>query len=507
MNTITKRILVVGGGTAGWLSAALLAKQHGHCIDITLVESSDIPTVGVGEGTWPSMRTTLQKIGISESEFISECSASFKQASKFVDWTRLGHEYFHPFTQPAAYGKFDIAPYWQDLAPQTSFCDAVTFQSHNCKMGLAPKNITHKEYETVANYGYHLDAAKFAQLLKNHSVKHLNVSHVIANITKVNQHLDGSIAAVETDTAGILAADFFIDCTGFSSLLLGQTLGVPFIDKSDILFNDTALAMQVPYAQDNDPIACHTLSTAQTAGWVWDIGLQHRRGVGYVFSSQYQSLEDAEKTLRDYVGPIGDKLGVRKIEFRTGHRASFWEHNCVAIGLSSGFLEPLEASALMLVETAANFIADQLPLSKAEMQPMQKRFNQVFTAKWRGIIDFLKLHYVLSERDEPFWKNNKKSHTIPDSLKEMLLLWQHRVPSEYDFLQSYEAFNAASYQYVLYGAGYVPDFSLLAHTHSHEKRAKTQLDIIFNTSQQMALRLPKHRELINQVKRQGFAKL
>ncbi len=512
MNTITKRILVVGGGTAGWLTAALLAKKHGQSIEICLVESSDIPTVGVGEGTWPSMRTTLQKIGISESEFITQCSATFKQASKFVDWiSSSSEEYFHPFTQPAGYGKFDIAPYWESLLSGSSsaptFCDSVTFQSHMCKMGLAPKNITHKEYETVANYGYHLDAGKFAQLLKSHSISKLNVKHVVANITQVNQHPDGSISNLETDSSGILSAEFFIDCTGFSSLLLGQTLGVPFIDKSDILFNDTALAMQVPYLDENDPIACHTISTAQSAGWIWDIGLQHRRGVGYVFSSKHQSLEDAQQILKNYVGAQAEDLPIRKIEFKTGHRECFWRHNCVAVGLSSGFLEPLEASALMLVETSANFIADQLPLTKAEMKPMEKRFNQVFTAKWRGVIDFLKLHYVLSERQEPYWQDNKDTTSIPDSLQEMLMLWQHRAPSEYDFLQSYEAFNAASYQYVLYGAGFKPDFSLLAHTLTHGDRAKKQFDVTAKAAQQMALRLPKHRELINQIKQQGFAKL
>ncbi|MFT6270641.1 MAG: flavin-dependent dehydrogenase [Alphaproteobacteria bacterium] len=507
MDTITKSILVVGGGTAGWLTAALLAKQHGHSIEICLVESSDIPTVGVGEGTWPSMRSTLQKIGISESEFICECSATFKQASKFVNWTSSSEEYFHPFTQPAGYGKFEIAPYWESLSTASTFCDSVTFQSQMCKMGLAPKNITHKEYETVANYGYHLDAGKFAQLLKKHCVNVLNVKHIIANVTNVNQHQDGSIASVDTDIAGLLSAEFFIDCTGFSSLLLGQTLGVPFIDKSHILFNDTALAMHVPYANENDPIACHTISTAQTAGWIWDIGLQHRRGVGYVFSSKHESLEDAEQKLKRYIGPQAVDIPVRKIQFKTGHREVFWCHNCVAIGLSSGFLEPLEASALMLVETSANFIADQLPLTKAEMKPMEKRFNQVFIAKWRGIIDFLKLHYVLSERQEPYWKDNKNPSSIPDSLEEMLLLWQHRVPSEYDFLQSYEAFNAASYQYVLYGGGFKSDFSLLSHTMTHAARAKKQLDITAKTAQQMALRLPKHRDLINQIKQQGFAKL
>lgn len=474
MSVITKHVVVVGGGTAGWLTAALLAKQHGQSIQITLIESSDIPTVGVGEGTWPSMRTTLQKIGISEADFITQCSATFKQASKFVNWiANTNDEYYHPFTAPVGHGKLDIAAYWQDYAQaQSSFCDTVTFQSMLCREGIAPKSIANKEYETVANYGYHLDAGKFAQLLKTHSVQTLGVEHVIGNVTAVKQDEHGNISGVDTDSKGIIEGQFFVDCSGFKSLLLGETLKVPFIPKNDILLSDTALAMQVPYKNPQDPIACQTISTAQEAGWIWDIGLQHRRGVGYVYSSEYTSEEEAKATLHRYVGPQANELNIRKIAFKTGHREIFWKNNCVAVGLASGFLEPLEASAIMLVETSANFIADQLPLTSDDMLPMSRRFNQVFQAKWRGIIDFLKLHYVLSRREEPFWQANKQSHSIPDSLSELLSLWKHRSPNEYDFLQKYEAFSAESYLYVLYGAGYQTDFSLSAHLHNQADRAK-----------------------------------
>jgi 2-polyprenyl-6-methoxyphenol hydroxylase-like FAD-dependent oxidoreductase len=504
---VTKKIVIVGGGTAGWLTAGVLAKQHGKAISITLIESSDIPTIGVGEGTWPSMRTTLQKIGISETDFITQCSATFKQASRFVNWADTSHDYFHPFTQPLGYGKFDIAPYWQMQESAQSFCDAVTVQSQLCKLGIAPKSIANREYETVTNYGYHLDAGKFAQLLKNHCVSNLGVTQVIANIDRVIQHADGAIAAVETDKQQRFDAELFVDCTGFSSLLLGQTLGVPFISKSDVLLNDTALAMQVPYASEQAPIACHTISTAQSAGWIWDIGLQHRRGVGYVYSSKHSTEADAEAALREYVGKDGDDIAIRKIAFKAGHRSQFWKHNCVAIGLSSGFLEPLEASALMLVETSANFLADQLPLTNDEMAPMARRFNQVFLAKWQGVIDFLKLHYLLSKRSEPYWQASRNEASISDTLNEMMLLWKSRSPSEYDFMQSYEAFTGASYQYVLYGGGFNTDFALSAHIHNQQPRAAKQFTQNQQMLQQLSYRLPKHRELINQIKAKGFAKI
>ncbi len=509
MSGATKHILVVGGGTAGWLTAAMLAKQHGSGIKISLVESSNIPTVGVGEGTWPSMRTTLQRIGLSESEFIKSCAASFKQGSRFVNWVADSHdEYYHPFTQPAGYGKLDMPAYWQrHLDGQLNFCDAVTYQAKLCRAGLAPKSITHKEYETVANYGYHLDAGKFAELLKNHSVNKLGVQHLIADVGDVELDEDGFIAAVLTEQGQRIEADFFVDCSGFRSLLLGQTLGVPFVSQQSVLFADTALAAQVPYLKDDEPIACQTISTAQTAGWIWDIGLQNRRGVGYVYSSEFCSEEQAQQTLRQYIARSDIEYPIRKISFESGHRAHFWDKNCVAIGLSAGFLEPLEASALMLVETSATFITDQLPLTRQHMLPLARRFNEVFLAKWRGVIDFLKLHYVLSQRPEPFWQGNKAPQSIPDSLQEHLQLWQFGSPNEYDFLQDYEAFSAASYQYVLYGAGYRSDYSLAAHGINQDTRALKQFELNQRQFEQMAYRLPRHRDLINQVISHGFAKL
>lgn len=499
-----KQIVILGGGTAGWITAGILAKKHASAVSIVLIESSEVPTVGVGEGTWPTMRSTLKKIGISETEFLIRCQATFKQGSHFVNWTTADEDraYSHPFTEPQGFSKIDIAAYWSQQN-KNDFASSVTFQTQLCKAGLAPKGIANKEFEAVANYGYHLDAGAFAELLKEHCVDKLQVKHIVDHVVVAEQDTQGNISQLQTKQHGAVAGDLFIDCSGFACELLGNTLGVPFVPQNHQLFADSALATHVPYSHEDDPIACQTISTAHEAGWTWDIGLQQRRGVGYVYSSQYSTDEQAEKVLANYIGSK-QSLSVRKISFQSGHREVFWKNNCVAIGLSAGFLEPLEASALMLVETSANFIADQLPPCKSHMHYSAKRFNHMLLHKWQGVIDFLKLHYVLSKRQEPFWQDNRSKASIPDSLTELLDVWKFRSPNEYDFPDVSAAFSAASYSYILYGSGFDTDYSLQPQLYKNHKMANRQFALNTRNIAQYQYQLPRHRELINKVKECGF---
>ena len=512
MAEVIKRIIVLGGGTAGWLSAAILAKKHAgrfpHSgIQITLIESAEIAVIGVGEGTWPTMRSTLAKIGISESQLIQQCSATFKQASKFVNWIKASNDvYYHPFTEPQGFSKVDPAAYWQGSAADGNFAQAVCFQHYLCEAGLAPKTIAHKEYEAAANYGYHLDAAKFITLLRNHCIEQLGVEYICDTVEHVMQHDNGDIRALHTKQHGELEAQLFIDCSGMNSLLMAKTLQVPLVTYENILHADTALTTQVAYATEDAPIACYTVATAQDAGWIWDIGLQHRRGLGYVYSSQYCSDQQAQDTLARYIGAESADQA-RKIRFTPGHRAVLWKNNCVAIGLASGFLEPLEAAGIMLIETSANFVADQLPADSALIPLVAKRFNSLMLKKWQGVIDFIKLHYTLSERTEPYWQGHREPGSIPESLQEQLALWRYRSPSEYDFIDQAEPFSAASYQYILYGAGFRTDFEPMRHLYQQQELAKKQRALTLQRIEQLRLNLPKHRELINKVKTLGFAKL
>lgn len=294
-----KRILILGGGTAGWLAANHLGKalEHRQDVTITLVESPDIPIIGVGEGTVPAIRQSLKRFGISESEFIRRCDVTFKQSIKFVNWMDkdrhgAGNFYHHLFDMPSPLGE-DLTQHWLDNT-NTAYGDMVSPQHKVCEAGRAPKRITHSEYEGALGYAYHLNAAKFAKLLAENAIRRFNVEHIMANVQEVTLRENGEIASLETDCRGSIGADFFIDCSGFESLLIDKTLKVPFVDKSHQLFADKAIAVQVPI-DENEAIPPYTLATAHQAGWIWDIALTHRRGVGFVYSSKYMDDDTADR--------------------------------------------------------------------------------------------------------------------------------------------------------------------------------------------------------------------
>jgi len=462
------------------------------------------------------MRTTLQRIGLSETDFIRECDASFKQGTYFRNWhTGDGDTYTHPFTVPAGYADIDLAPHWQALADAPQFADAVTPQTALFAGCLAPKQITTPEYAFVVNYGYHLDAGKFAELLRRHCTERLGVKHVKANVSRINAAENGDIQSVTTDSAGDIAGDLFIDCTGSRSLLLGEHFGIPFESRQSHLFNDTALAAQVPYTEDDQPIQSCTRSTAQPAGWIWDIGLPTRRGTGHVFSSAHISKDEATDQLLAYVREIaGEKAAAnampREIRFQPGHRREFWHRNCVAIGMSSGFIEPLEASALVMIELAAGMIADQLPATRDVMDIVARRYNRKFLRHWDQIIEFLKLHYVLSARDDtPYWNDNRAADSIPERLREQLAVWRYRSPWHPDAEAVDDLFPTASYQYILYGMGFRTE---PRHTRSHQQdQRRRQAAELFQKNAaraaQLQQALPGNRELVNKVREFGFQKL
>jgi len=500
MSQTIKTLAIVGGGTAGWLSAAIIAAHHKsddpNGLKIILVEASDIPTVGVGEGTWPTMKNTIRRIGIKEHDLFRNCHAAFKQGGKFVDWVHdNGDFYYHPFTVPLGYGRLDLAPYISNIE---DFAVEANFQHHICEAGLAPRGLNEAEYSGQCNYAYHFDAGAFAELLKDFCKTNLGVEHVIGTVQHAKKMANGNIESITLDQDRTLEADLFVDCTGFSSLLLGKEMNVPFISADKYLFNDSALALQVPYSEQRDDIASHTIATGQNAGWIWDIGLTHRRGVGHVYSSEYLSDDEAEANLYKYLGPESDGLSPRKISFKSGHREQFWKGNCVAVGMSAGFVEPLEATAIMLVEISARYVAENLPPDQDIMRITAKRFNEQMDYRWSRIIDFLKLHYMLTKRSEPYWQAHTEEASIPDSLKEDLEIWGHRGPINSDFDSAIELFPAASYQYVMYGMGFKPDFKRQAYRYKERQQAERIIQQNQKITEQMLRTLPPHRQYIQQ---------
>jgi len=457
-----EHIVIVGGGSAGWLTAGLLAAEHSQRLQISVIESSQVASIGVGEGTWPSMRNTLQRIGLNESEFISSCDASFKQGSKFINWrNNTENDYFyHPFMTPDGYGHIDLHAAWHPHQENIKFAQYINHQSAICQQGLAPKQLSTPPYAAVTNYGYHLDATKFANLLRHHCTHKLDVAHITAHVSRICNDDLGYIHSIETNEGKTITGDLFIDCSGVHSLIIGQHYGIKMQSQRHVLFNDRALAVQVPYNDPGDAIESTTLSTAQPAGWIWDIGLPSRRGTGYVYSSQYCTEEQAKETLSHYLRQsLGqnktESLSYRTIKFDPGYREKFWHKNCLAIGMSSGFIEPLEASALAMVELSITQLSEQLPRNRQHMSIIAKRFNERFEYRWQRVIEFLKLHYVLSERkDTPYWLDNRETSSIPNRLQELLLLWQEQPPSRYDLIQQEEIFPSASYQYILYGMNF-----------------------------------------------------
>ncbi|MEP7704890.1 tryptophan halogenase family protein [Paraglaciecola sp. 25GB23A] len=506
------KVVIVGGGTAGWLSAGIIAAKHcansssTQQTEVVLVESPEVKNLGVGEGTWPTMRDTLRQIGISERTFLSCCQASFKQASKFVAWSEGSDEYYyHPFTAPAGYGAVSMAQAWSAKDNNVDFESWVCAQGTICQQNLAPKLPQMPEYAFSQNYGYHLDAGKFVQMLHQHCVEKLGVKYIQGHVEQIIPAENGDIATIALTSGEQIAGDLFIDCSGFAAILIGKHYQIPFASKQHILFNDTALAVQMEHGSDEVPIASCTVATAQENGWIWDIALQNRRGIGHVFCSDFSTVEQAEQALFDYVQNdpylASKKILPRTIKFTPGHRETFWFKNCVAIGVSAGFVEPLEATALVLIEKSAEWISQQLPRERSAMTVLAKRFNLLTSQRWQEIIDFLKLHYLLSNRrDSEYWRAHQSVQSIPDSLQESLLLWRTQAPGVYETNQRFELFSSASKQYVLYGMGFKVDQSCSTQISQKEdlliKRLRNET---LHSTEKLLGALPTNRQFLSRI--------
>lgn len=496
-------ILIVGGGTAGWLAAAYLARVFDGRVAVTLLESSEIGVIGVGEGAFPTIRSTLAFLGIDESRFIRAASATFKQGIRFDDWLHAAepdgqrHHYLHPFEAPFYTEGMSLVPYWllQDEGTRPPFAEAMTIQNRVAEAQRAPKRPGEGEYSGPLNYAYHFDATKLAEVLQARAVE-LGVRHLEGRLTEVDLAGDGSIAQVYTAEHGALEADLYIDCSGFRAELIGRMPGASFRSIKHQLFTDRALACKIPYDRPDAPIQSFTVATAHAAGWTWEIGLEGARGIGCVYSAAHISDEQAADMLRAYIGH--DAFSARIISFEPGYREAQWVKNCVAVGLAGGFLEPLESTGIVLIEAALAMIADFYP-QHGPADASAQRFNQLMNARYETIINFLKLHYCLSRRDEPFWRDNRERDSIPEALRALLEVWRYRPPSRFDFLVDLESFAFFNYQYILYGMGFPTDLSGARENFPDVAAAEKLFARIRSFGARATEDLPPHRALIRQI--------
>jgi flavin-dependent dehydrogenase len=504
----TRSILIVGGGTAGWLSAAYLAKalalsDNPH-LTITLLESPDIGIIGVGEGTFPTIRQTLRFLDIDERKFIRESSATFKQGILFTDWLhepRPGkrHRFFHPFEAPFYSEETSLVPYWllQEANARPSFAEAVTIQNRVAGAKRGPKRLGEPDFDGPLNYAYHIDARNLARLLAERA-QELGVTHLTGELKQAELDTDGTIKSVTLTDGRELAADLYIDCSGFHAELIGRALNSPFRSVGDCLFADRAAALKVSYTDPDAPIESYTLANAHEAGWTWDIGLAEARGIGCVYSSDHIGDDAALRILRDYVGDGLDESSVRFLSFDPGYRERQWVRNCVAVGLSAGFVEPLEATGLVLIEAAVGMIAELFP-HQGPVDAPARRFNQLMAARFENIVKFLKLHYCLSQRADRFWRENADPATIPEELQELLRQWRYRPPGRFDFILDVESFAFFNYQYILYGMEFQTDLSAGRSDFPNVAAAQRLFDRIRVLSEKAARDLPSHRELVSEL--------
>ena len=419
-----KNIVILGGGTAGWMTANLLQKKwRQRGIQISVVESPDIGIIGVGEGSTPLLKEFFDSLEISESEWMPQCNATYKNGISFNDWSTVpGYEsYFHPFPCSLDFATFGFLYKYTELRRKGA--DVLAHPNRFSLMaGLTERKLAPLPAENFPfhfQYGYHFDSVLIGKFLRE-KAKESGVSHIEATVEKVEQESDGSIKSLLLNTGQILSGDFFVDCSGFASILLQKTLKVPFVSFAENLFNDSAVAIPTDIETE---IPAETLSTALSNGWAWKIPLTNRFGNGYVFSSKYCSPDEAETELRSHLNILESDVEARHLKMKVGRVHETWAKNCVAVGLSQGFIEPLEATALQFVYSTIEQFSQALEEGNFSGKNRDE-FNARMNANFEGVRDYIVLHYKTNSRsDSQYWIDNRENQKISDNLRAMIECW------------------------------------------------------------------------------------
>lgn len=496
-----KRIVVVGGDTAGWMTALLLANSdYGPRLQVTVLESPQVGIIGVGEGSTPWLRGFFDGLGIEESEWMPACNATYKNGIRFDGWsTRPGYgSYFHPFASML------------DNMTMTQFIDNVhrrlegeDVEAHPdryfiadwlARKGLGPR--PRHDFPFDVWYAYHFDATLLGAFLGRKAVER-GVRHVGRHVNDVTLNERGDIASLQLEGGETLEADFFVDCTGFASLLIGKALKTPYVSFAENLFNDAAVAMPSPVGDHGGgPLRGETVSTALRHGWAWRIPLSHRQGNGYVYSTAHCSPDAAETELRAHLGLLDDPTPARHLRMRVGRVTRHWNRNCVAIGLSQGFIEPLEATALLFVQRTASMLVKALEQGDLG-ERVQDAFKEAINERFEGTRDYIVTHYKTNTRtDTDYWRANAANVNLSQPLQRLLRTWLSSRPIAGGLQQgSYgRGYPVMSWYCLLAGMGLFPD---LRQEHAAAPgKLRHSLAAIDNLLERSATNFPGHRELL-----------
>lgn len=494
------RIVIVGGGSAGWMSAATLVNALGRSVQIDLIESEAIGTVGVGEATIPPIREFNRRLGIDEATFIRETQGSYKLGIEFADWTREGERYFHPF----GYFGADFDPhvpfhhYW--LARHIKGAESNDLQDYSMAWSLAsegrfghPANDARSMLSRF-DYAYHFDATLYAAYLRRLSEAR-GVKRLEGRVTDVGVSAEtGDISHITLEDGRNLEADLFIDCTGFRGVLIEGAMETGYEDWRKWLPCDRAVA--IPSKSGPDPWS-YTRATAKQAGWQWRIPLQHRVGNGYVYCSDHLDAETAERSLREDLDDVA-LADAKHLRFITGRRRLFWNRNCVSIGLSAGFMEPLESTSLHLIQTGIMRLVTLLPDGR-DRPHLREEYNRLTIAEYERVRDFLILHYIANARDEPFWKRMRHL-TLPETLQFKI---DHFRENGIISLDGRELFGKPSWLAVLVGQNILPERlpGLSAHAEARGVPTAERFSQIRSAIDDARKAVPMHGEFIRSLER------
>jgi tryptophan 7-halogenase len=485
-NQAVRRVVIAGGGTAGWTAAAALAQQLGPLLDITLVESDQIGTVGVGEATIPTIRSFHALLGLDEREFMRATQATFKLGIAFENWARLGDRYIHPF------GDIGKSTWMADFHNMWLMAKAEGYggslDDYCFELKVADAGKFGLSDTTPINYAYHLDAGLYGGFLRQ-KFEAKGIKRVEGKIAQVEQDGEsGFVTALVLDSGTRVAGDLFLDCTGFRGLLIEETLKAGYEDWRHWLPTDSALAVQT---ESTDSILPYTRSMARDAGWQWRIPLQSRVGNGLVYCSAHQSEEDARNVLLTNLEgkPLFEP---RLIRYVTGRRRKIWDKNVVAIGLASGFLEPLESTSIHLIQVGIMRLMQLFPFG-GNFDVLATRYNAQCRVEFERIRDFLVLHYKLTERDDaPFWRACRDM-AIPDTLADRIALFQD---SGYVYQAPDDLFRTASWLYVMAGQRVTPRNYHHMGALLGDQRLRTALETLKTSIARAVATMPEHKEFL-----------